>query len=322
MIYEALKDISFIDEKPSILIQCDPDSSINVYIYDTLRQKLLFEGSLWPDFHGHLLIDVVPEVKGLFQPSLPGNVAVMQKNYANLKYRDEEDNDGVYHYGAINLFSFDALNQMSDADELTVPENFILPINYVQTDSVNQAYISTRNGMIDITELCPYDNIQPLGVVSFLRSIKDFNLLPGETFRVVVYRDGDPVYSPFYTVVRPAMAQFLFYNRLGGWDNIAMSGRCTVSPEYEFSNAVKDGKKVQSSAKNTRKYKQNSGSLTMKSAIALAQLLESPAVYHLVNGSWKPVVIDAVEASIEKDADLNSITFTYMYSDDNNKFSL
>ena len=322
MISEALKDISYIDEKPYILIQADPESSINVYIYESLRSKLLFEGNLWPDFYGHLLIDVVPEIKDLYAPVIPGRIASLQNNYSTLKYRDEEDDEGDYHFASVNLFSRDALEVMSDADELMVPQDYILPISYVQTDIVNQAYIATRSGMIDITELCPYDNVRPLGVISFLRSIKEFNLLPGATCRGVVYCDGDPVYSPFYTVVRPAMEQFLFYNRLGGWDNIAMSGRCTAAPEYEFVSGIKDGKRVKTIGKNTRKYKQNSGNLTLKSAMALAQLLESPAIYHLVSGAWKPVVIDAVEATIEGNSYLHSITFTYMYSDDNNKFSL
>ncbi|MGM9767467.1 MAG: hypothetical protein ACI3Z0_03250 [Candidatus Cryptobacteroides sp.] len=322
MIDQELKDISYIDESPRIIIRTEPENSPYVYIYDSLRNVVLFEGSLWPDFSGRLEIELVPEIKDSYSPELPGSVASLLKNYITLKYRDEDDEDGSYHYGSVNLFSKDALEIMSDADELNVPENYILPISYVHTDIVNQAYIATRSGMIDITEFCPYDSDRPLGIISFLRSIKDFNLLPGETFRVVVYCDGDPVYSPFYTIVRPSMEQFLFYNRLGGWDNIAMSGRCTVAPEYEFSNGIKNGRRAQTSVKNTRKYKQNSGSLTMKSAIALAQLLESPAVYHLVDGAWKPVVIDAVEANIEKDADLHSITFTYMYSDDNNKFSL
>ena len=319
MIAQELKAISFLDENPQIHISTNPENRPDVYIYDDLRKKLIFEGGLWPDFNGSLVIDLAPEIKNAYTPVLPGAAAALQQNYIYLKFRDEDDDPGVYHYGTVNLFSIDALERMSDADELVVPENFILPVNYVQIDTINDAYIATRNGMIDIKELCPVGNKEE-GVFSFLRPIKSLNLLPGEKFRVVIVRDGEAVYSPYYSVTSRDMEQYLFYNRLGGWDNIAMSGRLSIVPEYEFGRGRKDGKSVQTSAAVTRKYKQNSGGLTRQSASALAQLLESPAIYHLVNGEWQKIVIDAAEITIESDAHIHSISFNYVYSD--NKFRL
>ena len=321
MIAQELKAISFLDENPQIHISTEPENRPDVYIYDDLRKKLIFEGGLWPDFNGSLVIDLVPEIKNAYTPVLPGAAAALQQNYIYLKFRDEDDDPGVYHYGTVNLFSIDALERMSDADELVVPENFFLPVSYVQTDAINAAFIATRNGMIDIAELCPVGNNEE-GVLSFLRPIKSHNLLPGEKFRVVIVRDGDPVCSPYYSVTSRDMEQYLFYNRLGGWDNIAMSGRLSIVPEYEFGRGSKDGKSVQTSAAVTRKYKQNSGGLTMQSASALAQLLESPAIYHLVNGAWQKIVIDAADITIETDAHIHSISFNYVYSDDTNKFRL
>lgn len=311
----------FLDKNPKIYISADPESSMYVYIYDDLRKKLIFEGRLWPDFNGSLVIDLTPEIKNAYTPVLPGAVAALQQNYIYLKYRDEDDAEGVYHYSTVNLFSIDALERMSDADELVVPENFILPISYVQKDLIDMAYIATRNGRIDIKDLCPAGNNEE-GVFSSLKPINSLNLLPGEKFRVVIVRDGDAVYSPYYSVTSLDMEQYLFYNRLGGWDNIAMSGRRSIIPEYEFGRGRKDGKSVQTSAAVTRKYKQNSGGLTRQSASALAQLLESPAIYHLVNGDWQKIVIDAAEITIESDAHIHSISFNYIYSDDTNKFRL
>lgn len=321
MIAQELKAISFLDENPQIHISTNPENRPDVYIYDDLRKKLIFEGGLWPDFNGSLVIDLVPEIKDVYTPVLPGEAAALQQNYIYLKFRDEDDGVGVYHHGTVNLFSIDALERMSDADELVVPENFILPVSYVQIDSIGMAYIATRNGMIDIKALCPAGNNEE-GVLSFLRPIKSLNLLPGEKFRVVIVRDGNPVYSPYYSVTSRDMEQYLFYNRLGGWDNIAMSGRLSIVPEYEFGRGSKDGKSVQTSAAVTRKYKQNSGGLTRQSASALAQLLESPAIYHLVNGTWQKIVIDAADITIESDAHIHSISFNYVYSDDSNKFRL
>lgn len=319
MIAQELKAISFLDENPQIHISTEPENRPDVYIYDDLRKNLIFEGGLWPDFNGSLVIDLAPEIKNAYIPVLPGAAAALQQNYIYLKFRDEDDDPGVYHYGTVNLFSIDALERMSDADELVVPESFILPVSYVQIDTINDAYIATRNGMIDIKELCPVGNNEE-GVFSFLKPIKSLNLLPGEKFRVIIVRDGEAVYSPYYSVTPRDMEQYLFYNRLGGWDNIAMSGRLSIVPEYEFGRGRKDGKSVQTSAAVTRKYKQNSGGLTRQSASALAQLLESPAIYHLVNGEWQKIVIDAVEITIESDAHIHSISFNYVYSD--NKFRL
>lgn len=321
MIAQELKAISFLDENPQIHISTNPENRPDVYIYDDLRKKLIFEGGLWPDFNGSLVIDLVPEIKDAYTPVLPGEAAALQQNYIYLKFRDEDDGVGVYHYGTVNLFSIDALERMSDADELVVPENFILPVSYVQIDSIGMAYIATRNGMIDIKGLCPAGN-NAEGVFSFLRPIKSLNLLPGEKFRVVIVRDGDAVYSPYYSVTSRDMEQYLFYNRLGGWDNVAMSGRLSIVPEYEFGRGRKDGKGVQTSAAVTRKCKQNSGGLTRQSASALAQLLKSPAIYHLVNGTWQKIVIDAADITIESDAHIHSISFNYVYSDDTNKFRL
>ena len=321
MITQELKAVSYLDENPMIRINTEPEHQPYVYIYDNLRQKLIFEGRLWPDFHGDLVIDLAPEIKNAYTPVPPGTAAALQQNYVQLKFRDDADAEGVYHNGTVNLISFDAQERMSDADELVVPENYILPISYIQIDAINTAYIATRNGMIDIKTLCPTGDKEE-GVFSFLRKIKSLDLLPGEKFRVVIVRDGDPVYSPYYSVSSRDMEQYLFYNRLGGWDNIAMSGRISIVPEYEFGRGRKDGKSVQTSAAVTRKYKQNSGWLTRQSASALAQLLESPAIYHLVNGSWHKIVVDAAEITIESDAHVHSISFNYVYSDDTNKFLL
>lgn len=323
MISQELNAISFLDENPKIHISADWEARANVYIYDNLRKKLIFEGGLWPDFSGSLVIDLVPEIKDAFTPILPGVNASLQQNYTDLKYSHLDNDDvGEYHYGTVNLFSRDALERMSDADELVVPEDYILPISYIPTDIINQAYIATRNEIIDITALCPADNAKQAGVITFLRPIKSFNLLSGDKFRVVIVRDGDAVHSPFYCVTSRDMEQYLFYNRLGGWDNIAMSGRRTLVPTYEFDRGLKNGSISQTSVSATKKYKQNSGGLTHKSASALAQLLESPAIYHLVNGEWQRIIIDTADITIESDAHIHSITFSYVYSDDTNKLRL
>ena len=168
MITQELNAVSYLDENPKISINTEPESQAYVYIYDNLRKKLIFEGRLWPNFHGDLVIDLAPEIKDAYTPVPPGTAAALQQNYVQLKFRDDADAEGVYHYGTVNLFSIDAQERMSDADELVVPENYILPISYVQIDAINTAYIATRNGMIDIKTLCPAGDKEE-GVFSFLR---------------------------------------------------------------------------------------------------------------------------------------------------------
>ncbi len=314
MITQELDNISFLDDNPKIHIRTEPENRPNVYIYDDLRKKLIFEGQLYPDFRGSLVIDLVPEIKDAYTPILPNAGAVLQQNFVRIKFRDEDDEDGVYHYGTVNLFSRDALERMSDADELIVPANYLLPISYIQIDTINEASIITRDGRINISDICTAGDANDEGVFCLIRSIKSFNLLPGERFRILIGRDGEPVYSPFYRICARDMEQYLFYNRLGGWDNIAMSGRRSIIPEYEFGRGNKDGMVARTSVSVTRKYKQNSGGLTQKSASALAQLLESPAIYHLVDDTWQQIVIDAAEINIDSDANIHSISFNYVYT--------
>lgn len=321
MTSEPLNALCYLDEKPCITISHDFESQATVNIYDELRNQLLFSGSLWPDFKSKLIIDLVPEIKDLYTPVLPGRAAALQQNFVLLKYKDEEDSQ--YLRSTINLFSQDAFSRMSDADELTVPEDYLLPISYISTDMINQAYISTRNGMLPISELLPVDNVNSeRGIYSLIRPISEFKLFAGDVFRIVIARDGDFTYSPYYNVTGWQMEQYLFYNRLGGWDNIAMSGRRTVAPTYEFANGRKSGVRSRSSAQMDRKYKQNSGGMSLRSALALAQLLESPAIFHLVNGQWKRIVIDAADVAVQTDDYLHSLSFTYLYATDSNTIEL
>lgn len=314
--------VSFIDENPKIQINTEPENRPYVYIYDDTRKSLIFEGELWPDFSGNLVIDLVPEIKDAYIPVLPGASAVFQQNFIRLKFRAEDDDPDVYHYGTICLFSKDVQERMSDADELVVPDDYLLPISFTKRNSFEQAYIATRQGMINIKPLLIPSPGDTLGVASLIRPIKSLNILPGEKFRIVIFCGGHPVFSPYYNVSSQEMEQYLFYNRLGGWDNIAMSGRRTIAPTYEFGVGLKGGNRVQTSATVSKKYKQNSGGLTKQSASALAQLLESPAIYHLVDGLWQQIVIDTAELSIESDASIHSISFNYVYSEDTNKYRL
>ncbi len=315
MTIEQLPEISYIDENPTIRINTEPENRLHVRIVDEVRNSVLFDGSLWPDFSGNLNIELAPLVSELWDPVEPAPFMALQRNFANLRisFPDEHESDLTT---CVNLFSRDGLNRMSDADELTVPADYWLPISYPAADHVNKAFILCRGSSINLMELMIYTDDIEKGMCAALVNIERSGLRPGDVFRVLIDNDtSSECYSPYYRVCGVDMQQYLFYNRLGGWDNIAMSGSRSLVPEYDLVNAMTGTALSQATKRVTRKYQQSSGWMTYKSAVALAELMESPAVFHLCDGYWRRIVIDDAKVAIDNQASIHSISFNYLYSD-------
>lgn len=131
MIETSYPGISWLPKLTPLEINTEPENRPEVSIYELLRQQSLFVGKLWPDFSGTLLIDLKPLIKDLFVPSVPSEVPANQTNYVSLKMRSDDDAADKYVYADVNLFSEDSLSRMSDADELTVPEDYILSLIHI-----------------------------------------------------------------------------------------------------------------------------------------------------------------------------------------------
>ena len=312
MIETVFPAYSWIDNLPPLKISGEPEGKYGVKISDN-NGTILFSGNIWPDFNALLQIDLEPVIRDLYTPVRPASLSRRSENYVILNIEDINYEDSVT--AKINLFSEDSEYLMSDADELVIPTNYYLPINYPDTGDITEAYIVTRSQRIDLMSYINRSNNR-LGIWSVLLPVSRFNFLPGTVFQVVIEsEENGSIMSPVYHVCNKDMEQYLFYNRLGGWDNIAMQGRRTITPSWEFSHHLSGGLLKQSPGKATRKYQQSSGWLTRQSTAALMQLLESKAIYHFINGAWRQVAIDNANGSIESDASLQALTFTYMYSD-------
>lgn len=315
MIQSEFPTVSWLPTLGPLVIETEPENRPEVSIFELQRQKTLFSGALWPDFSGRLEIDLKPLVKDLFVPSLPSSVATIQRNYASLKMKSEDDDQ--YTYAEVNLFSEDSLTRMSDADELEVPKNYVLPISYADDDTFDSAVIETRSGEIGIMDLISEGSGDNLGRFTMMLGIGSLQLGGDDTFRIRISSAITPdLRSPVYHITSREMEQYLFYNRLGGWDNIAMGGRRTFAPEMEFSSHIESGVRKPTLCKATRQYVQNSGWMTLASAEALSRLLASPAIYHLSGGVWRGIVITASDITIESDASQHSLSFTYRYSEE------
>lgn len=316
MIQSKFPSISWLPSLDPLVVTSEPEDKPEVSIYERKRESSLFSGKLWPDFSGRLEIDLKPLIKDLFVPSVPSEVAAHQDNFVSLRMRDANDDDGVYTDADVNLYSEDSRARMSDADNLRVPAGYRLPICYPDDDSIGSAVIETRSGEIDIMDSIVAGSGDNLGMFAMIRGLDTFHLGGDDTFRVRISTDFSPsLYSPVYRIVAHEMEQYLFYNRLGGWDNIAMGGRRTEAPEMEFSSRLESGKRMTAGCKVTPQYVQNSGWMTLVSARALARLLSSPAVFHLVGQEWRRIVVTACEVSLESDSSQHSISFTYRYSE-------
>lgn len=173
-------------------INTEPENRPEVSIYELLRQQSLFVGKLWPDFSGRLVIDLKPLIKDLFVPSVPSEVPANQTNYVSLKMRSDDDAADKYVYADVNLFSEDSLSRMSDADELTVPEDYILPIAYPDDDAIMSAFIETRSGKIDIKDSIVFGSGDCTGQYAMLKPISALHLAGDDTFRVRISTDNAP----------------------------------------------------------------------------------------------------------------------------------
>lgn len=317
MIETVFPAYSWIDDLPLLTIHGEPEGKYGVKITDN-KGDVLFAGNLWPDFNATLQIDLEPVIRDLYTPELPSSVVKRLKNYTILNIEDVDYDDTAT--AKINLFSEDSEIYMSDADELLVPMDYRLPINYADTGDITEAYLVTRSERIDLMNYIKHSS-ERLGIWSVLLPISRFNLTPGTVFHVILESDENgTISSPVYKVTAQEMEQYLFYNRLGGWDNIPMSGRRTIAPSFEFSHHLSGGNLQQSPGKATIKYQQSSGWLTRTTTAALMKLLESKAIYHLVNGWWRQIVLDNADGSVESDASLQGLNFTYLYSENHKKY--
>ena len=314
----------FLSNLPKVLIDCEPEASPEVRITELTSGTTLFHGKLWPNFQGELEIDLKPLIKDFFQPKFPNprrDTAFYTKNFVHLKIEDlEYDYDATIY---VNLFSGDSLNYMSDIDEMAIPaSDYDLPISWPNEPGLAVAKIISQKGEDDsLGHVLQYASLEPRRGRNnaMLSSVYQDSSSP---FYIYIPYDGDDCCSPVYHVEPGEYEQYLFYNRHGSWDNVAMRGRRTICPEMDFSTARQSGLWVKGDSEVIKKYTQDSGYMSKKTIAALMLLMESPCIYHRRYGTWQKIVIDECTPSLNSDDTLHSLSFTYRYSEDSETYEI
>lgn len=312
----------FLPDLPMLVLTGEPEIVFEVRITDTKNGGVLFHGRLWPDWNGRLEIDLKPIIKDTFKPEFIYRTGPSYfDNYISLKIEELEYDDEVNIN--VNLFSILSLERMSDIDEMDVPSDYFIPVGYPNLDSVSGRIKSNREDDADLERDLQYkDDVLGLGRNYLFLKPGVWTMSP-EAFYVQIDHEDGPCLSPVYHIVEGTFEQYIFYNRFGNWDNIAMNGRRTLSPEMEFSNASLGGKRCKGVSEISRKYTQNSGNLTRKTAAALMSLMDSPAIYHLTaDKEWRKIIIEDCTPVINSDDSLHNLSFTYQYSEDRETYEI
>lgn len=310
----------FLPNLPMLVLDGEPAAVFEVRLTNTKNGDVLFHGRLWPDWNGRLEIDLKPIIKDCYVPSFVfDDRANYIYNYISLKIEEFEYGDEISIN--VNLFSQRSLESMSDIDEMNVPSDYYIPVGYPDLEILYGCIKSNREDDEDIMHELQ-TNASGLGCNYFFLKASDWAPSP-EAFYVQIDHEDGSCLSPIYHIVEGAFEQYVFYNRLGTWDNIAMNGRRTLSPEMEFSNASLGGKRRKGVSAISRKYTQNSGNLTRKTAAALMSLMDSPAIYHLTaDKTWRKIIIEDCTPVINSDDSLHNLSFTYQYSEDRETYEI
>lgn len=175
---------------------------------------------------------------------------------------------------------------MTDVDSMSVPANYKVPVtlyndsdNLAEEDIDNDVYLVHVRSHIKAVAMSNITLNPEVGCIA--TGHFDIASLPVSK-GVPFYLSFKPAYhlqhqaprptvaTPFLTVVEGQFEQYLFLNKYGAWDNIAMSGDFKFVPEYDIENALHNGGHVKGHVVMDEIYEQNSGYLSRKTVKALS----------------------------------------------------
>lgn len=280
---------------------------------------ILSNESYWFDHNGQVSIDISHLLASDFRFELPSlDKDTPQQAVRKYKVQFIWRNPKTVSFN-VYAVKGKALTQMSDIDVLRIPSDYILPLSRFRMPPKEGETPSLCTGVNFIhskgqlfCEALSDSPDQILLSVNRLLSIPDLD--GSRNFRVEV--QGSNIHSPEYIVCNGHFEQYLFLNRNGGFDNVAMDGILHEEPEisHEVGKYQNSLAHVGSSCKQI--YRQHSGYLSETCLDALRELLCIGQVYHLSAGRWRPIVI--VESDMQRSSadDIHSMSFQYRYTDD------
>ena len=307
-------NVLFFYELPQIVISHTESTPLRVTI-STDSSGTILDEAYWADFNQKIYLDIKDLVASELSHDIPElGEFTQQKAIYNIFYLSIEGAAPIVF--SVNGFSSDAALKLSDADIVRIPEDYLLPLSLFNNASeYSIEYIfsdgSTANGGIVAAQN------SGVGVVAGIIPLAQSPAAGKKRFQIKAVSEKSTLYSPVYEITGGNFEQYLFANRYGGFDNIAMDGALSFVPNMSFEAASYSGHNEQVASESEYKYTQNSGYLSSTVIDLMSELLCSSQIYHLdKNGIFRRIIILESDLSSKSNEHLHSFTFQYKYVDD------
>lgn len=291
---------------------------VNIIVY-TEEGSTIFTESYLADFDGKIIMDIASLFSSYFSYSVPAAGAEIAQSEAVKGFKIQvgyktSASATSYLSLAPTVFACAKAAELaiSDIDILRIPRDYILPICcFHQGNHQGVDFL-----LPDKTETVEDFLVSASGNTELVSRLEPLSATPAvsaDSFQIRIV--GREIYGPRYLVCSEHFEQYLFLNRFGGFDNIAMSGDLSLQAETKHESGLFSGQTVQQESSSVKKYSQNSGFMSKKTVEAFAELVCSSQIYHLVGGVWKRIVVIESDIKCNSGDDLNSFSFKFSYTD-------
>lgn len=306
------KVLYFQDMLP-IIISGDIGDPVNIQLYSDI-QGIILDESYYPDFSGHIELDIKDVIAADMYLTIPGDKD-MQQEHITRQYSLTVD-DSIRGTFDVCGFSEDALECLTDIDVLRIPQNYLLPISIPNAVGERTGLIYRHSeGIERVDDILT--TIDDIGVTSRMVNIETSPVVNKGSFVIELPCDTVTLYTAIFQICKGRFEQYLFANRYGGFDNLPMDGQREFIPDFTFKSGRYSSGNEQISAEADYIYSQNSGFQSQKVLELASELLCSPQIYHLDhNGSFRRIIILESTVASQSNETLHSFSFKYKYADD------
>lgn len=317
---DIIGEVLFFYELPQIEISHHETTPLQVKISTDDRGTLLDE-TYWSDFNQKIFIDIKDLVANELSHDIPviGAAAQSTSIFKVFHISIGDEDLGCF---TVNGFSSAAAHKISDIDTLRIPEDYRLPLSLFNNAATYALEYMFPTGYAADENHILADS-SGVGMVTKMIDIAQSPAAGKGKFQIRITSEDSTLYSPIFSVVGGKFEQYLFANRYGGFDNIAMDGALEFAPNMSFESGAYSSKNEQVSAESEYIYTQNSGYLSHRVMELMSELLCCSQIYHLdENGEFRRIVILDSDLHSKSNEQLHSFSFRYKYAEDVRPLSL
>ena len=320
--------VLYFYEMPPIVISAPIGTPVR-FVLETDDKGVLLDEIYWPDFSGKVEIDIKDIVANeLYLEVPPLNELVEQASIFKVFHYDIGEGEDFGSF-TVNGYSKHAATRVSDINELRIPKDYVLPVTMTR---FYPRLVFSLHDAVYRTDMTLVESEEPPSGVGAGTVLIDLGTVPlphkntvKMEYVVVGWDKGieQILSAPVFEICEGHFEQYLFANRYGGFDNIAMDGVLEFIPEMSFETGLYNGTNEQTQSDAEYIYSQNSGHLSRKTIEVMSELLCSSQIYHLdKDRNFRRIVILDSNLASRSDAYLHSFTFKFKYADDSRPLSL